>query len=192
MTSLLEKIHALELSLSQAEVPHAFGGALALAYCVSEPRATADIDVNIFLPPEEVEQALVGLPDEVQVSDKDRNLLRRDGQARLWWDETPIDIFLSTSIFHDDAFNRVRQESLDGQTISLLACDDLAVFKAFFNRRKDWADLEAMVSARSFDVDRALGTLVRLLGSDDPRIEMLREIVNEPKHDRSSSEKIST
>ena len=192
MTSLLEKIHALEFSLSQAEVPHAFGGALALAYCVSEPRATADIDVNIYLPPEEVEQALVGLPDEVQVSDKDRNLLRRDGQARLWWDETPIDIFLSTSRFHDDAFNRVRQESLDGQTISLLACDDLAVFKAFFNRRKDWADLEAMVSARSFDVDRALGTLVRLLGSDDPRIEMLREIVNEPKHDRSSSEKIST
>ena len=85
----------------------------------------------------------------------------------------------------------MRQESLDGQTISLLACDDLAVFKAFFNRRKDWADLEAMISARSFDVDRALGTLVRLLSSDDPRIEMLREMVNEPEHDGSSSEKVS-
>jgi hypothetical protein len=35
-------------ALSQAEIPHAFGGAIAFAYC-GIPRATHDIDVNISL-----------------------------------------------------------------------------------------------------------------------------------------------
>jgi hypothetical protein len=45
--SLPEKILAIERALT--DVPHAFGGALALAYH-AEPRATIDIDLNVFLP----------------------------------------------------------------------------------------------------------------------------------------------
>ena len=33
-------------------IPHAFGGALALAY-YAEPRATIDIDLNVFVPPDQ-------------------------------------------------------------------------------------------------------------------------------------------
>ena len=43
---------------------------------------------------------------------------------------------------------------------------DLAVFKAFFNRTKDWADIEAILDAGTVDVTPALGWLVRLLGPD--------------------------
>jgi hypothetical protein len=48
------------------------------------------------------------------------------------------------------------------------------VFKAFFNRTKDWADLEAMIEAGALDVDRVLGVLLRTLGPRDERIERLR------------------
>lgn len=39
----------------------------------------------------------------------------------------------------------------------MLSCADLAVFKAFFNRTKDWADLEEMRSAGTLDVDGVIG-----------------------------------
>lgn len=178
MTTLLEKILALDEALSTAEVPHAFGGALALAYCVGEPRGTVDIDVNVFLAPDAVDEVLAAMPGEIAWDDTDRRLLMRDGQARLWWDRTPVDVFLSTTPFHDGAAERAREEQLAGRAIRVLACDDLAVFKAFFDRRKDWADLEAMVRVRSFDVERVLGVLTRHLGPDDPRVAKLLEIVD--------------
>lgn len=178
MTTLLEKILALDEALSTAEVPHAFGGALALAYCVGEPRGTVDIDVNVFLAPDAVDEVLAAMPGGITWDDTDRRLLVRDGQARLWWDRTPVDVFLSTTPFHDGAAERAREEQLAGRTIRVLACDDLAVFKAFFDRRKDWADLEAMVRVRSFDVERVLGVLTRHLGPDDPRVAKLLEVVD--------------
>ncbi len=176
MTTLLRMIHAIDEHLEAALVPHAFGGALALAYCIGEPRATADIDVNVFLRPDRVDTVLAALPDEVGWDDEDRRILERDGQARLWWDRTPIDVFLSTTAFHDGAAARTHREELGGRTVPFLSCDDLAVFKAFFNRRKDWADLEAMVRAERFDVDRAIGVIARHLGPDDHRIAQLIEL----------------
>ena len=48
MTSLSEKILAIDRSLSEASIAHAFGGALALAWCTQRARGTIDIDVNVF------------------------------------------------------------------------------------------------------------------------------------------------
>ena len=45
--TLAQRVLAIESSLS--DVPHAFGGALALAY-YAEPWATIDIDLNAFVP----------------------------------------------------------------------------------------------------------------------------------------------
>jgi hypothetical protein len=47
VSSLPEKVVAIDRALD--DVPHAFGGALALAY-YAEPRATVDIDLNVFVP----------------------------------------------------------------------------------------------------------------------------------------------
>lgn len=49
-----------------------------------------------------------------------------------------------------------------------LACTDLAVFKAFFNRTKDWADLEEMAEAGTLDRQTVIGALAEYLGLDDP------------------------
>ena len=48
VTTLPAKIIAIHEALAAADVAHAFGGALALAWCTERARGTIDIDVNIF------------------------------------------------------------------------------------------------------------------------------------------------
>ena len=178
MTSLPDKIVLLHRALDQAEVGHAFGGALALAWCTRRPRGTSDIDINIFAPPAQTPRVLRALPDEVRWVDDDRDRLRRDGQVRLWWDKTPVDLFLSTTSFHRRAGRRVRREPFRDEMLPFLACDDLAMFKVFFDRSRDWADLEEMIAARSFDVGAVRATIAELLGGDDARLARLDHLVD--------------
>jgi hypothetical protein len=159
-------------------VGHAFGGALALAWCTRRPRGTSDIDINIFAPPAQTRRVLRALPSKVQWADDDRDRLRRDGQVRLWWDTTPIDLFLSTTSFHRRASRRVRREPFRDETLPFLACDDLAVFKVFFDRSRDWADLEEMIAASSFDVGAVRATIADLLGADDARLTRLADLLD--------------
>lgn len=173
---LPEKMVAVHQALDQAEIHHAFGGALALAWCTQRARGTIDLDINVFVPPDRSEHVLAALPTEVVAGDDGRALLARDGQARLWWERTPIDVFLNTTDFHEAVANRVRWEPFADQELPFLACDDLAVFKAFFNRTKDWADLEEMWDAGTLDIATVAGVLVQHLGPDDERITRLRSL----------------
>ncbi|HKY15866.1 MAG TPA: hypothetical protein VJM33_13160 [Microthrixaceae bacterium] len=176
MTTLPEKIVELHVALDRAELAHAFGGALALAWCTERARGTIDIDLNVFVGVKELERVLAALPDPIDPTDEQHSLLERDGQARLWWDTTPVDLFLNTTDFHAAAARRCRWEEFLGTSIPFLSCDDLAVFKAFFDRTKDWADLEEMRAADSLDVDRVVGVLVRHLGPDDHRVERILQL----------------
>ena len=175
--SLPEKLVVLHLALRAGGMPHAFGGALALAWCTPDARGTIDIDVNIFVTPADVDRVRPALPQGVVWTANVRSLLVRDGQARLMWDNVPVDIFLDTTEFHVAASRRVHIERYGGEDMPFLDCSDLAVFKAFFNRSKDWVDLEEMVAAGTLDGDRVLGVLVRYLGGGDERIERLRRLL---------------
>lgn len=174
--TLVERIVAIHRSLAAAGVPHAFGGALALAWCTQQARGTIDIDLNLFLAPTDVTGTLGALPAGIAWGPDDVARLERDGQARLWWDSTPVDVFFNTTEFHDRVAERARWEPLAGEDLPFLACRDLAVFKAFFNRTKDWADLEAMAEAGTLDVEAVLGVLVRYLGAADERVDRLRAL----------------
>lgn len=169
------RIHQLHHALDQAEVTYAFGGAIALGWCIPQARATNDIDINIFLPPEQFEQALDALPDEVEITERSREQLRRDGQTRLRWGVIPVDVFLNTTEFHQHAATRIRRWDFVGVEIPCLSCDDLAVFKAFYDRPKDWVDIGEMVKIASFDIAEVRETLADLLGSDDERISKLAD-----------------
>jgi hypothetical protein len=171
--SLADKIIAIHQALDAARLPHAFGGALALAWCTQRARGTIDIDVNVFVPAERTAELLTALPTDVGVDDEAVAQLEIDGQARLWWAQTPVDVFLDTTPFHADVGERVRREPFAGHDVPFLACRDLAVFKAFFDRTKDWADLEEMRAAGTLDVEAVAGVLVHYLGPDDPRIARL-------------------
>ena len=170
MSILADRIVALHRSLDSARLPHAFGGALALAWCTQRARGTIDIDVNVFVGVERVDAVLAALPTEVVCTPANRELLERDGQARLWWERTPVDVFLDTTPFHSDVALRARREMFNGARVPFLSCTDLAVFKAFFDRTKDWADLEEMAVAGTLDRERVVGVLAEYLGLDDPRV----------------------
>ena len=64
--SLVEKIVEVHRGLTRVGIDHAFGGALALAYYTDEPRATADIDLNVALPASDARRAFAALPDAVE------------------------------------------------------------------------------------------------------------------------------
>ena len=63
--SLPDKIVALHRALEAANVDHAFGGALALAWCTNRPRGTSDVDINVFAPPSQTRKVLRALPGDV-------------------------------------------------------------------------------------------------------------------------------
>ena len=173
--NLVEKILALHDSLQAAGLPHAFGGALALAWCVRQARGTIDIDVNVFVEADPTgAQALVAaLPNGVQVGAKDMRALNEEGQARLSWQGTPIDVFLNTTDIHAGAAKCASWETFAGRRLPFLPCFYVAVFKAFFNRTKDWADLEAMRDAGTLDIDAVKAVLVQYLGEPDERTDRL-------------------
>jgi hypothetical protein len=167
---LTTKIVRLHRALSAAELPHAFGGAFALAFCTEEPRATKDIDVNLFVGVDRIAAVTAAFPRGVVVTDADEVRLVRDGQSRLWWGDTPVDVFLSNHPFHDRAAANRRTVAFAGvDALPVLACADLAVFKAFFARPKDEIDVATMVAAGSVDLDRLRRTVEGLLGSTEDR-----------------------
>jgi hypothetical protein len=149
---LAQRVLALEHAL--AGVPHAFGGALALAY-YAEPRATIDID-------------------EPSIS----ALVQRDGQVRVMWDATPIDLFFSYDAFHDAAAAARHSVPFDDETIPILAAEHLAVCKAIFNRPKDWVDIDAMLATQpDLDVAEVLRWVARIAGDEDPRYERIAAVL---------------
>ena len=174
--SVHEKMLVLHDALADAGIEHAFGGALALAWCTEQARGTIDIDLNVFLPPEDRDPVLAALPEPIAVTAEHRSTIERDGQVRLFWDENPVDLFFDTTPFHEAVAERVRWEPFAGRDLPFLSCPDLAVFKVFFNRTKDWADLEAMHDAGTLDVEAVLGVVVHYLGGDDERVERLRAL----------------
>jgi hypothetical protein len=176
VSGLPEKILAIHGSLTSNRVPYAFGGALALAWCTRRARGTIDIDLNLFVGQDRASEAVAALPAAVAHTEDDVAVLERGGQARLWWDDTPIDVFLNTTEFHEGLARRLHEELFLGEELPFLSCMDLAVFKAFFNRTRDWADLEEMAAAGTLDSERVLGVLVRYLGPRDPRVERLRAL----------------
>ncbi|MEM9621823.1 MAG: hypothetical protein AAF993_09255 [Pseudomonadota bacterium] len=177
---LVEKIIACHTRLKAADIPHAFGGALALAWCTAAARGTIDIDINLLAGKERITDVLSALAPEVAHTTKDIKRLQRDLQHRLWWEHTPVDLFFNSTSYHADLSQRVRWEQFAEHRVPFLSCADLAVFKVFFDRSKDWADLEAMRDAGTLDVQFVAGVISHYLGVEDSRLARLMELAGEP------------
>jgi hypothetical protein len=173
---LPEKVLAIHRQLGEAKIPHAIGGALALAY-YAEPRATVDVDVNVFVPTDHwpsVRDALDLLGVDVNA---DLAALERDGQVRLWWGRNAVDLFFSYADLHEEMPRRARKVPFRGETIPILSPEHLAVCKAMFDRTKDWLDIEQiLVAADPVDLAEIESWLERMVGESDPRIAKLEEI----------------
>jgi hypothetical protein len=166
MSEIGDQLIAVHDALERAGIPHSIGGAIALGYCTLEPRGTRDLDVNAFVGTDRAREVLAAMPDGVEFSAIDLENLERDGQVRLRWGITPVDLFLSVLPFHDHVEQHVREVPFEGRTIPVLSCTALAVFKAVFDRPRDWVDIEAMVEARSIDIGEAWRWVVEMVGQD--------------------------
>jgi hypothetical protein len=175
--TLPERVVALHRALAKQRIPHAFGGAIALAYWTQDPRGTSDIDLNVFVPAADSTVALEALPAGVSRPDGTAEAIARDGQIRLWWDETPIDLFFDYVPVHTDAARHSRDVPFAGTEIPILGPIELTGFKVMCDRTRDWADIEAMVSANTVDLDAVRRQLHSLLDPDDPRFDRLSEAV---------------
>jgi hypothetical protein len=174
---LPDKVVAIHDALREVRIPHALGGALALAY-YAEPRATVDIDINVFVPVgrwAKVIDALAGIG--VETTDLDSDDLERDGQCRLWWGRNPVDLFFSYAPLHDEMRDETRRVPFAATTVPILGPEHLAVCKAMFDRPKDWIDIEQMlVATDGIDADRIQAWLKRMAGADDPRVRRFEDL----------------
>ncbi len=166
MSKLGDQLLGVHHAFDAAQIPHAIGGAIALGYCTLEPRATRDLDVNVFVGPERAREVFDALPEGVEFSGLSLEQAETDGQVRLRWGITPIDLFLSVLPFHDHVAMHARTVPFEGHTIPVLGCTSLTVFKAMFDRPRDWVDIEAMVEARTLDLEEARRWVLELVGED--------------------------
>jgi Nucleotidyl transferase AbiEii toxin, Type IV TA system len=173
--SRCEKVVAVHQALGSAAVPYAFGGGLALAY-FGEPRATVDIDLNVFLPAERWTVPrdalnLLGLKF-------DAANIATEHEARLDWDGTEVHLFFSYDELHAAMPAAVREVPFARTTIPVVAPEHLLVRKTLLDRPKDWIDIEALLAANpNLDLAEADSWVCRLAGPDDPRTTKLQELV---------------
>jgi hypothetical protein len=159
-------------ALEQSGLDYALGGATALAVW-SVPRATLDIDLNLWCAPEELATALRRLEAlGVEVPEAALAQAREEGVAYLRWRNIRLDVFVPSVAFYAEALRtRVRLDLPTMGRTWVLSAESLAIFKLLFFRPKDLLDVEKLVQIRGEALNRAYVRkhVVEMVGEDDPR-----------------------
>jgi hypothetical protein len=176
--ALAGRIVAVHEMLDSMGVTHQFGGAIALAW-YRNPRATTDIDINVTVPPENADPVLGALTHlGVSVSPADRDLIGRDGQARLDWSGSYLDLFFATFELHLAMAERSREVGFGPVLIPILSPEHLTVCKVVFDRPKDWLDVEEMIAwGTTIDAGEALGWVREILGENSDQYARLAALL---------------
>lgn len=175
---LAPKIVSLHEMLDSAGVPHQFGGAIALIW-YRNPRATTDIDINLTVPPEAAEPILEMLIRlGVTVTPEDRAAIAQDGQVRLDWDGSYLDVFFATLDLHIEMAACARPVRFGPVYIPILAPEHLIVCKAIFDRPKDWLDIDEVLRwGTEVDATRILYWVGEILGPQAEQYARLAELL---------------
>lgn len=192
-SSFAERILVLHRALDAADIRHAFGGAVALAYYVLEPRTTRDIDINISVPTSSATTVLEALPGGIAIGADVTDVIERDGQIRLWWDGVdgiPVDLFFPQHEFHEHVDRATAFVPFLDTEIPIISATHLTVFKVLFNRPRDWPDIEAMLDAGSVDGGDALAWVERLIGPEAEPSARLAALVSERSAMPSSASEV--
>ena len=166
---LAQKLVALHDALDTADIPHAIGGAIALGY-YAEPRATIDLDINVFVPVDKHASVFDAIVDLGVATPANIAALERDAQTRAWWGRTPIDLFFDSDVFHRRMRAWARLVPFGEVELLVLAPEHLVICKAVFDRRKDWLDIDDVLTAvPEFDADEVRTWLGRIVSEKDGR-----------------------
>ena len=165
--SMSERIVAIHESLDAAGIPHAFGGAIALAYHTLRPRATSDIDVNVALPAAEAERVFRSLPAQVRWTGQLIRVAQARNEVRLRWMRSgSIDLFFAKDDYYQLVESRKELHRFAGTSIPVISATDLTVFKTLFNWPQDWVDIAEMLKAGTVNSKEALRCTEHLGGSE--------------------------
>lgn len=170
VSSVVERLRKV---LEDVGATYAFGGAVALA-AWSEPRATADVDVILWLDPDRELGRAIELVRRAGV-ELDERVARRTVEQRGMFvgrvGHTRVDVFVPSIPFYEEAEKRRVRTLIGGEQAWVHSAEVLAVFKMLFFRPKDLLDCERMLGVQgdAFDRDFVRQSLVDML-DDDPRI----------------------
>ena len=179
MSEARSSINAAAVARQLAEQLHArgqeyaLGGAIALGYW-GVPRGTVDVDVTLYMPPEQPSESIWLLQDiGCKFSPtKAAESLREHGFCRVTFAGMDVDVFLPMLPFYEAARTRRKWVELGGQSVMVWDAESLAVFKMMFFRRKDLADIEQILRAQGTQFDRlwVREQLAGMYGPRDPRL----------------------
>ena len=177
-----EVARAIADGLEERNIAYAIGGAIALGF-YAPPRATVDVDVNVFVSPEsELDHLLAALAEIGFRADDDPKVVRlramEDGQFRGTMLGLRVDVFVPTVPFYATLREHRREVPLLDRPLWIVGPEDLVVLKLMFFRRKDLADVEAVLRDQGPALDRDFirRTLIALVGEADERMRELSAI----------------
>ncbi|MFN7975946.1 MAG: hypothetical protein U0166_27030 [Acidobacteriota bacterium] len=168
--------------LERAGIPYAIGGALAYGVW-SVPRATKDVDINVFVEAAGLRPALDALISCGLRIDPTEAVARAErGDVVVGrYDGMRIDLFTASIPFCWEAMT-TRVRISDGEEERwFLSAEAICLFKLLFFRSKDKADVEYLVATQGRGLD---GTYVRrwltqMMGEDDERVRFWDGVVSE-------------
>jgi hypothetical protein len=177
----------LHQELSAANVDHAFGGALALAFHVVRARATEDIDLSVSASSKKVSDVFRALPAGVKGDGRSVKIAETTGAVKLrWFRGISVNLFFPTNDFLRLALNRAETHRYQGVGLPFITATDLTVLKATFNRgtdiggkEKDWLDIRMMLEAGTPDVKDAMAWIERLEGPNSSALQKLSALAQE-------------
>ena len=178
--NLVDTIASLVDHLERAGIDYAIGGAVSYS-AWAEPRATRDIDLNIWVTPDRLDEAFDVLA-AVGVR-LDRAAARKDAEERGMFvghsGDYRVDVFVPSVPFYAEALRRRRRVRLARRDTWVLSPETLAVFKMLFYRPKDLVDVQRLLEVQGSAMDRNFvrQSLIDMLGEDDERIGSWDEVV---------------
>lgn len=158
--------------LEADDIPYAIGGALAYGLW-AVPRATVDVDVDVFLARDALGplfRALESLGIRFD-PEKAQQQTARDGMFVGHWGLYRIDVFTPSIEFEWEARETRVRCALDGHPVWVLSAEAIAVLKLLFFRTKDVADLERLVAVHTeLDHGYVRRHVAKMMGERDERV----------------------
>lgn len=184
--SLVRLVVDIHRVLADADVPHAYGGALAFGYH-AEARGTRDADLSVFVDREQVDPVLdvlatIGI--RPLAAPPERMPIAGIPMARPG-DEEELDLFpsLHERYAEIEARCEIHPYGPEDVPIPFLSAQDVILFKLSFGREKDWVDLRSLAAWNpDVDIDSIAELLLELRGRTmHPRIARFRAMLREAR-----------
>lgn len=182
--SLVDVVLELVAELERSDLPYALGGAIAYG-AWGEPRATRDVDLNLWIERDQLEHAFDVLASAGVDVDRPRAAVEAEERGMFVGrhGDYRIDVFVPSVPFYDEALARRVRVPFADRDVWVLSAESLAVFKMLFFRPKDLVDLRRLLEIRgsSFDASFVRRWIVEMLGGDDERVREWDRIVREAR-----------